>query len=241
MNSPTPLSAARHASLRFNRDATATTRRFVQLGLSEIALAAADMPLCFAKDAGTGRFNLIALLGLVEPANLFSANGRVNATYLPRAAALSCFRLDAGGAGGLSIDEGDAAVGAVGEPLFDGTVPAPLLERIRGGLEDLIADVAAAAQLVERYVEQRLVRPLYLTLRQEDGHEQVLDGLYSLDATAVKDLTDRQVIDLHRADALLPAGVLTSSLAQVERLRQLHNAQFMPRISDARLAMQADK
>ena len=93
-----PLDARHHATLRFDPAAAGADRRFVRLGLSEIAFAAAEMPLCLAKDAQTGRFNLIALLGLVEPANLFAADGRFRATYIPRAAMLTGFRLHDGGA-----------------------------------------------------------------------------------------------------------------------------------------------
>lgn len=74
--------------------------RYALLGLSEIALACADFPLCFAKDGETGRFNLIALLSLDEPRNLYWQNGGWRCTYVPQAAL---------GRGGLMADDLAAA------------------------------------------------------------------------------------------------------------------------------------
>jgi hypothetical protein len=50
-----PLDATRHHAVCIDAMAGAAARQFVQIGLSEIALAAADMPLFLVKDAQTGR------------------------------------------------------------------------------------------------------------------------------------------------------------------------------------------
>lgn len=227
-----PLSAALHRDLRFDRLAAGATRRFARIGLSEIAFAAADMPLCLAKDGQTGRFNLIALMSLVEPGNLFVFGGGFQATYVPRAALLGGFRLDAGGAAGLAVDPTDSSLGENGEALFDGDYPAPLLANVAQGLERLVADVAVAQTMVDRWAEYRLIRPLALSLTRDDGTVHDLAGLYTIDEVAMQALPDADVLALHRADRLAPAAILTASLAQVERLRQLHNARFAPAITE---------
>ncbi|WP_167348929.1 SapC family protein [Sphingomonas sanguinis] len=224
-----------HARLRFDRSAAGATRRFARIGLSEIALAAADMPLCLAKDGQTGRFNLIALMSLVEPANLFVFGGGFQGTYVPRAALLGGFRLDVRGAAGLAIDPTDPSLGEIGEALFDGDRPALLLANVAQGLERLVADVAAAQALVDDWAGHRLIRPLALSLTRDDGTVHDLAGLYTIDEPAVRALPDTDVLALHRADRLTPAAILTASLAQVERLRQLHNARFAPAITGYRL------
>jgi len=227
-----PLDARHHAALRFDPAAAGADRRFVRLGLSEIAFAAAEMPLCLAKDAQTGRFNLIALLGLVEPANLFAADGRFRATYIPRAAMLTGFRLHDGGAAGLAIDPADPTIGRdTGDALFVDDAPAPLLARLHDALRRLIADVAAAQALVDLYADRQLIRPLSVRLHLADGRDHDLAGLYTIDDAALRDLPDAAVVALHRADALAPAAILSASLAQVERLRQLHDSRFAPAIA----------
>ncbi|WP_333914133.1 SapC family protein [Sphingomonas sp. LR60] len=90
----------RHGALRLDRTRGAAQRRLVPVGRGEIAALAADMPLLFAKDAQTGAFELVALVGLIEPANLFVSVAGYHATSQPRAAGLTALRLDAAGAGG---------------------------------------------------------------------------------------------------------------------------------------------
>ncbi|MBM6577468.1 SapC family protein [Microvirga sp. SRT01] len=219
-----PLDPAHHGALRFDPGIVASTPRFVQIGLSEIVLAAADMPLCLAKDAHTGRFNLIALLGLVEPQNLFCVDGRFHATYCPRALQLTGFRLHPDGVAGLAIDEEDPALGASGQLLFENGRATPLTATIADALRRLIADLDAARDLIADYAARHLIRPLRLTLRRSDQHEHVIDGLYTIDQDALSGLSDADVVILHRADRLAPATLLSASLTQIERLCQLDAA-----------------
>ncbi|WP_343528415.1 SapC family protein [Sphingomonas sp.] len=231
MTGITPLSSAAHGTLRFDHHAAGASRRFVALGLSEIAFAAADMPLCLAKDGKTGRFNLIALMSLIEPANLFVFGGGFQATYVPRAVTLCGFRLDAGGAAGLAIDPAESSLGNAGEPLFAGGQPTSLSRDVARALERLVADVEGAQVLVDAWATHRLIRPLALSLSKADGAGHDLAGLYTIDETALQALPAAALIALHRADQLGPAAILSASLAQVERLRQLHNARFVPAIT----------
>lgn len=226
-----PLDPTRHATMRYDAAAGGAARRIVTLGRSEIALTAADAPLCFAKDAATGRFDLVALVGLAAPANLFVTPAGLHATYQPRAAALSAFRLDRAGVSGLAVDEGDAAIGDRGVPLFAAR------DDIRAALEHLLGDVAAARALAEGYAARGLLRPLHLSLTLGDGREEELDGLYIVDEDALATLDDTSVVAMHRDDDLAPAAVMAASLAQVERLRQLHNARHAPPITSFRLAI----
>lgn len=225
------LDPARHGALRLDRTRGAAHRRLLPIGRSEIALAAADMPLCLAKDAQTGRFELAALVGLVEPANLFTSPAGYHATYQPRAAALTALRLDPAGSDGLAVDEEDATLGTQGDALFtDGSAAS-----WRTALEALVADVTAGRTLAEHYAARGLLRPLRVTLAMASGEEQVLDGLYAVAEPLLEALDDAAIVAMHRADELAPAAILTASLAQVERLRQLHNARFANAITEIRL------
>lgn len=227
------LDPARHGALRLDRTRGAAQRRLVPIGRREIALAAADMPLLLAKDGGTGRFEMVALVGLVEPVNLFVSAAGYHATSQPRAAGLTALRLDPAGADGLAVDEADGSAGTTGEPVFaDGRA-----ERWRLALEAALADVDAGRGLAESYARRGVLRPLSVTLTMADGQEHVLDGLYGIAEAALVDLPDAEVVAMHRADELAPAAVLTASLAQVERLRQLHNARFSHQITAIRLGI----
>jgi hypothetical protein len=227
------LDPARHGGLSIERSRGGAQRRLVPLGRGEIALAAADMPLCLAKDAQTGRFELVALTGLVEPVNLFVSPAGYHATYQPRAAGLSALRLDPGGAGGIAVDEEDGSLGSSGTPLFEDGRADPW----RVALDATIADVAAGRALADAYARRSLLRALTVVLTMADGREQLLDGLYAVAEAELAALDDAAVVAMHRADELAPAAVLGASLAQVERLRQLHNGRFADTIAAIRLTI----
>lgn len=231
-----PLDPADHGSLRFDRTIVGSAQRIVQIGLSEIPLVVADMPVCLAKDATTGKFNLVALVGLVDPVNLFVHDGRFQATYCPRALQLTGFRLDTGGAAGLAVDRSDPAIGDAGDPLFQDGRPAPLAAGIAAALEHLIADIGAARDLADGYAAQRLIRPLHFVLRSGDGHDHVIDGVYTIGTEPLMHLPDDIVLRLHRLGALASAALLAASLAQVERLCQLHTVRTGQPLHIARLA-----
>jgi len=219
------LNAARHGSLRVLPQGDGANRRFALLGKSELALAAADFPLCLAKDAETGRFNLIALFSLIEARNLFWQGAAWHATYLPRSAATAPFLLDPAGVCGLAIDEGSAAIATAGTPLFlERDQPSDYLIDTQRLLNEVVDDVVQAQAMVDCFVTHRLVRPLTLIFREEEGREQELAGLYTIGDETLRSLGNEAVLDLHHSDWLGPAAIISASLAQIERLRQLHNA-----------------
>ncbi len=218
-----PIAHDRHADARIRLPADPSPLRFVRLGASELGAASADFPILLAKEAQTGRFNLIALFSLAEPRNLYWQGGAWQATYVPAAVRLAPFRLDDLGACGLAIDE--AVLGSDGLPLFapDGQ-PAELLRDAATQLRGLVADMATAQALVDRLAALKLVRPLACRLRHADGHPHTLDGLFTVGTEALEGLEDGAIVDLHRCGGLAMTAVLRASLSQLERLRRLHNA-----------------
>ena len=221
------LHPVRHAKVRLRQPTAVSKLRFALLGRSELTLACADFPLCLAKEAGSGRFNLIALFALVEPRNLFWLNQRWQATYLPEATTTAPLLLDPGGEHGLAIDEDSAILNDGGDELFgpDGKAT-EVLERTVVRLKRITDDIADAQRMVDEFARRRLIRPLQLVLRHEDGREHQIEGLYSLGTDALAALDDDSVVELYRAGDLAAAAIMSASLSQIERLRQLHNAQL---------------
>ena len=219
------LERARHARLRLHPLPDVSRLSYSLLGSSEIATACADFPICLAKDAETGRFNLIALLSLAEPRNLFWLNGRWQATYVPEATLTAPFRLDARSEFGLAVDEDSPRLGREGAPLFTPQGhPTEVLTSVRARLEQVRKDVVDAQTMVDLFAEQRLIRPLSVVLSRGSGAEHQLDGLYSLGSQALAALGDDAVVQLYRKRYLAAASIMRASLSQMERLRQLHQA-----------------
>lgn len=214
-----PIDPDRHAKAKVRLPADPSSLRFVRLGLSELGPASADFPICLAKEADTGRFNLIALLSLAEARNLYWHDPAWQATYVPLAARLSPFRLDPQGVCGLAIDE--AALGGDGVALFapDGQ-PSEWVKDAAIQLQRLVGDIAAAQALVDRLALLKLIRPIRCRLSHADGHTHRIDGLFTLEAES---LADKTVVELHHCGGLAAAAILRASLAQLERLRRLGN------------------
>ena len=217
-----PIDPVRHAGAHVRLPADPSALRFVRLGLSELGAASADLPIVLAKEAETGRFNLIALLSLVEPRNLYWHAGAWQATFMPAAARLAPFRLDGQGVCGLAIDE--TVLGTEGLPLFapDGE-PSGLVRDAAVQLQRLVADIAGAQALADRWALLKLIRPVRCGLRLADGHPHAVDGLFTLGTEALESLADEAVVELHRSGGLAAAAIMRASLSQLERLRQLHN------------------
>lgn len=234
-----PLHHVRHARVQLHPFADAPKLRFSLLGLSELPVACADFPICLAKEAETGRFNLIALFSLVEPRNLFWLNQNWQATYVPEAATTAPFRLDPHGEHGLAIDEDGVTLNQDGVQLFgsDGQ-PTELLKNISARMKRVLADIADAQAMVDDFAKRRLIRPLHLVLQLDDGREHQIDGLYSLGTNALADLADDSVLELYRSGRLSAAALMSASLAQIERLRQLHNASGAKPIKTARATIE---
>jgi len=231
-----PLDRARHATFRLHPLPELSRLRYALLGLSELAVACADFPICLAKDAQTGRFNLIALFSLEEPRNLFWLGDRWQATYLPQAATTAPFLLDAGTELGLAIDEDNPRLGQEGNPLFevDGS-PTHVVSDARARLQRVTADVADAQVMTDHFAELRLVRPLTVLLKRKNGSEHRIEGLYCLGSRALAELSDAAVVSLYRRGYIAAASLMSASLNQMERLRQLHDLSSTEPLADLQI------
>lgn len=243
MSRITALHRARHASVQLRTQDVlnlgASKLRFALLGRSELTLAGADFPICLAKEAATGRFNLIVLLSLIEPRNLFWMNEKWQATYLPEATTTAPFFIDPSSEHGLAIDEDSVTLNAGGMQLFTSEgKPSETLKSISARLKRITSDIADAQHMVDDFGQRKLIRPLQLILRLEDGREHQIDGLYSLGTEALAMLPDDAVVRLYRSGNLAAAAIMSASLAQIERLRQLHNASGAPPITSARVTIE---
>ena len=134
------------------------------------------------------------------------------------------FLLDAGAELGLAIDEDSPRLGHEGNPLFevDGS-PTQVVSEARARLQRVTADVADAQVMVDHFAELRLVRPLTVLLKRKHGSEHRIEGLYGLGSRALAELSDAAVLNLYRRGYIAAAALMSASLNQMERLRQLHD------------------
>lgn len=201
------------------------------IGLAEAPLAAADYPLVLLKDGQTGRLHLAALLGLAENCNLFVLNSRWHATYLPLTVLRYPFFLDETAPLGLALDESSGLICERGERLFDDRgEPTAATRAASERIRRMSRDRAAMTDFVDDIVSRRLVRPLRIELAFEDGGSTEVGGLYGIDRFASEELDGESLAQLNRRGHLAPMHVMTASLAQLNRLEQLHNARAARRL-----------
>ena len=230
-----PLNASRHRTTcigPFPDFSHARQQQHALLGLSEIDLAAADYALVLMKHADTGRFNIAALYGFAPGQNLFVTGSHWHATYIPQNTLRHPFLASDTGMLGLALDERSELIGhSTGHRLFnDAGHPTDYTTQIAATLQFLRQDFEAMQALTQSLADLALVKPVSLLLRKADATEQQIEGLYGISERALASLADHDVLTLHRNGSLRTVAVLTASLAQLNRLQQLHNAQRSPHI-----------
>ena len=227
-----------HARTRVRTDlgfVHAASLGFCPVTVRELDHACANYPVVFLKDAQTGRFRCVALLGFAADENLFATvrDGRAswNATYAPETVRRYPFSLGIQGDAPdatptvLCIADDPAVVNdTTGERLFDdqgGETPyLAAMKRMLAGLIDGERDTTAR---IDALVAHRLLREIAIALTHRSGKTHRLEGVYSTDREALAALDDGDVAALHRSGALALAQASAASLAQVTRLVQLKN------------------
>jgi hypothetical protein len=212
------LSPQAHGQLRI-RPAGTDTPHFVQVLVSEFAAAAACCPILFTKEPSTGRFYAGAMFGFKPGENLLGSaeeRGGFNPLMLQREGFFMAERHIAIDRDHSRFSERD------GEPLFDeGQGPGNSLRAIQRALGEIHAGLEPTAKFIEALVALKLIEPIDVSLKFEDGERLTLQGLYTVSLDQLRDIDDAAVLRLFRAGHLQLAYTVTSSLKQIPRLVRL--------------------
>lgn len=215
------LDSARHAALRVSA-APDRNRHFVQLVADEFLPAALHYPILFARHPETGDLYPGALMGLVPEENLcLGANGTL-AGY--RAADLERQGFYVSGEN-IAIDPGHAALGqGEGDPIFekDGDA-APALQRIQAALRRLHRGLPETEAFVGRLLAHKLIEPIDLSFRFDNGESLRLDALYTISLDALHDLPDEAALALFRSGDLQLIYAQTASVRHIPFLARRRN------------------
>lgn len=91
-----PLHQDQHANLKV-KDVTdfsiIQNEHIIPLVVHEFVGASTDMPIVFVKDANTGHFQVVAMLGLKPKENLLLQDGKWQSVYVPSIIRHAPFRL----------------------------------------------------------------------------------------------------------------------------------------------------
>ena len=215
------LNTEAHRSLRLRRQSELPPH-FVPIVVSEFATAAACCPILFAKNPENGRFYVGALFGFEPGENLVSADPGAHRAFRPLELERQGFFISGEN---IAIDLDHPQISdKEGEPLFgDDGEPTNPMRRIQQALGLLASGNEATERFIETLVDLRLIEPIDISLRFDDGKKVQLDGLYTISLDSISELSDSDALALFRKGYLLLAYTVAGSLRQIPVLANRRN------------------
>jgi hypothetical protein len=197
--------------------------QYLPLLVTEFLQAAIDLPILFLKNADTGKFQPVAMLGLKRATNAFVADGRWQGHYLPAIARQVPFRLISSAEHPdrlyVGIDADHSTVSnAEGEALFDDAGnETPYLERRKRALFEYAEHTQLTHAFLELLIQHDLLREKTLTYGP-DGTGAGIRGLYVVDDQRLNALPADDYLRLRDRGFLGGVYAHLVSLNQVRRL-----------------------
>jgi hypothetical protein len=215
------VNSEQHRQLRM-RAPIGPTPHFVPIILAEFASAAASCPIFLAKDPETGRFYAGAMFGFRPGENLVDEDSGGPGAFVP---------LDVERQGFFTSEENivvdvehPRVNGSEGEPLFDDDgQPGEAMRRVQRALGLLVKGTQDTEAFIQAMVDHRLIEPVDISLRFDDGEDLALAGLYTVSLDAIADLEDADVLMLFRSGYLRLAYTVSGSLRQIPVLANRRN------------------
>jgi hypothetical protein len=197
---------------------------------TEFADIQRDYPIFFRKDAATGEFQSIALLGFDKKENLFLRDdGRWEGSYVPGVLARGPFLIgfqDREEGGELRkepvihLDLEDPRVSKTeGHPVF---MPqggnSPYLEHIATILAGIRDGIEVSKAMFAAYTELDLIEPVKLEIKPTPEESYSVVGLHTINQQKLAALDGAALERLNRGGLLMGAFLVLSSMNNVRRL-----------------------
>ena len=215
------LNAQAHGGLRVKAWRGAKPH-FVQVVPAEFAAAATTCPIFIVKNGETGGFYTGAMFGFKPGEDLLTdARGESNALQ-PLDLERQGFFISGDE---IAIDPANPRFSQTdGEPLFDDQgLPATPLRHIQRVLSTMKTGVDEMNAFLAAMLGHKLIEPIDVSLKFDDGETLTLDGLYTLSLDAVQALDDIAVLELFHQGYLQLGYAVAGSLRQVPVLARQRN------------------
>jgi len=200
----------------------------------ELGALQAEYPLFFIRNASTGHFDLIALLGFDETENLYLGDEGWLASRIPMSIERGPFLIgfqeqtDNGAPVQVPVIHVDMdhpwVSESEGEPVF---LPqggeSPLLERVNTLLATIHAGHQASESFSQLLVGLDLIESLDLEVEFDDGSRHALKGLYTIHEERLAGLDGNSLASLHEKGALRDIYMMLASLPQLGKLIERKN------------------
>lgn len=193
-----------------------------------------EYPLFFFKNADTGHFETIALLGFVNGENLYLSDSGWDATCIPLSIERQPFLVglqekDVDGVPTevpvVHVDMDHPGISeADGEPVF---LPqggeSPYLEHMTSVLMAIHEGHEISQSFSQLLVGLELIESLIVDIELVDGSRQGLDGLYSINEEKLRSLGANGLETLHKRGHLQDVYMMLASLPNLARLIERKN------------------
>jgi len=215
------LSPQTHGHLRL-RPAAGDTPHFVQILVTEFALAATCCPILFTKDASSGGFYAGAMFGFKPGENLLGTAAE-RGGFVPLMLQREGFFLSERH---IAIEREHARFSLTdGDPLFDDSQqPGTALRAIQRTLGEIHGGLEQTAAYIAALTDYKLIESIDISLNFEDGERMTLQGLYTVSLDRLREVDDSAAVRLFRQGHLQPAYIMAASLRHVQRLARLRDS-----------------
>jgi len=205
------------------------SQHIVPINAREFSQASTSYPVVIVKDPDAPRYRSVVMLGLETGENLYYADNKWNAIYVPQSASMVPFVL------GLDPDKEKTLTACVdldspfvGEDkdnaLFDAEGnDTEYFKNIQESLGRLYDNEVANENFIKELVDNDLLVELELQVAFSNNESKKLVGLYGIDETKLQNLSDDKVLDFHKRGIFIPIHAMLGSVGQVNRLAQLRN------------------
>jgi len=201
-------------------------QHFAPLVVQEFTMASHYYPIVFIKNADTGEFKAVALLGLKPGQNLFYSDQGWRADYVPKVLELYPFVLHHEQDSSRSMVCIDSDSGLVneqhGEPLFD--AQGQQTQWLTNKAEQLVVHVENN-YLTQHFIQSLLSHGLLiaqtLTLQLPNQEPYELNGLYVINEQALNQLPEAGFLTLRKTGALPAIYAVLNSMSRIEQLAKL--------------------
>jgi hypothetical protein len=224
-----PLNNEVHRSITVDGRISAAygdSQRFVQVIVREFPLLVLHYPILLSKSVRTGQFYCGAMLGFDQGENLFLDEWIHGELYRPLDLQRGPFYANGQE---LAIDLDNPRVGAKGgKPLFtEQGQPTRYLQTIIWSFQNLNPGLKMTKMFITRLLELRLVEPVDIELRLDDGTARKYIDLYTIDKEVLDKLPDAVVVELFRCGYMRLIDFMIASLKQIPLMVNKKNARLL--------------
>jgi hypothetical protein len=230
MNNIVVLNKETHKNIKIKQDRTykqAKNQHISILQVHEFVAAAIHYPIVFIKDAETGEFRPVAMLGLQPNENLFFSADRWAVPYVPASIQGYPF-LIAPETGSVCADfSSDLFNESEGAELFDASGnESSYLKSVKEHLSTFTSQTPVTKEFTRFIAGKNLLSALNLTININNNEADAysLNGLYAIDHKKINDLSDQEFLEIRHKNYLPAIFAHLASLGTISLLAQKKSA-----------------